>query len=220
MPTRTAQEGSAHAAISAMLVYWCMHVRGMHKCGEATLAACWSEIRRRHCHCGQTQHGRSESMHTEQQSSQRGARACQSGERSYLLFGVQRGGAIAILGQNSMADLRSCTLSSNQAEEVCGYANQEHCRRPHCMLHSVLCFCACPLLHACKRSAETVLAVCRSERGCHCHLGKKQQGRSEIMHTEQQSSQRGARACQSGAVWEGSANAAMTLRSSALLSVQ
>ena len=48
---------------------------------------------------------------------------------------VQRGGAIAIFGDNNdRVDLTSCTLSRNQATGVRGHAVREQCTKHLCML--------------------------------------------------------------------------------------
>ena len=108
-----------------------------------------------HRHPGQQQQGRSDIMHTEQQQSQRGARAChqccarllvhackrsaEPGEDHACCLVVQDGGAIVIPGSNTRVDLTSCALSSNEAKQVREHANQEQCRQYFCMQRSVLC---------------------------------------------------------------------------------
>ena len=52
--------------------------------------------------------------------------------------GVQYGGAIAVLDSSNRADLGSCILSSNQAEQVRRHAAQEQCMKHLCMLQLVL----------------------------------------------------------------------------------
>ena len=52
---------------------------------------------------------------------------------------VQDGGAIAFRASNSKANLRLCTLSSNEEEGVRRHADQEQCRKDLCMLQSLLC---------------------------------------------------------------------------------
>ena len=76
----------------------------------------------------------------------------------------------------------------------------------------------CVHVRGVRKRGKTTCAVGYSARRRYFHLGQQQQDimDTDIMHTEQQSSERGARACQLGAVWEGSVDADMPLRSSVL----
>ena len=132
----------------------CMHEEGSRR-GMLTLGGLCSAWGRHRRVVGQQQQGSSGIMHTEQQSSRRGAWACCAGAVheasvhaaisavaqllahacmrsegeggcSRLVIGVQRGGAISVSGENNnRVALASCTLSRNQAKEVRGHAPQE-----------------------------------------------------------------------------------------------
>ena len=102
-----------------------------------------------------------------------------------MLLVIQYGGAIAIGGSNTGADLTSCTLSSNKAKLVREHANQEQCRKHLCMQGSVLSYW-CMHVRGEQKRGKITLAVGYSVWGRHRHLGQQRQGSSDIMHTKQQ----------------------------------